>query len=340
MADTFLTLLDITKQNGTDQAVGIVEEVRTYAPEIDVLRGRPIRGTTYKALVRTALPGGPTFRRANEGTAVVASRWDQRVNQTFFLDAQMRVDEAILDASEFGPEWVMANEASGVAKQKMIALGSQFYYGLPSTTDFGFPGLLFLYDPAAMEVTANAKASLSNTTSSAWLVVNQPDCCEFIYGNNQGLQLKQWTPQYVTGTNSQYRAFLNNLSGYIGLSFNYTKSVVRIKNLTADGTASTQGLNDNLIAQAIALFPVGTVPTHIFCSRKQRLRLQTSRSPVLTTTTGKSAITASTALQFSSIPTESNGIPIFVTDSISDVEYSTDAATVGNGATSATTPSV
>jgi hypothetical protein len=327
MADTFLTLLDITKMSGTDQAVGIVEEVPTFAPEIDALKGRAIKGTTYKALVRTALPGGPTFRRANEGTAVVASRWDQRVNQTFYLDAQMRVDEAVLDSSEFGPEWVLANEASGVAKQKMIALGSQFYYGNPSTTDFGFAGLTYLYDTTNMEVLANATGALGATTSSAWLVVNMPDCVEFIYGNNQGLQLKQWVPQYVTATNAQYRAFLNNLSGYIGLSFNYTRSVCRIKNLTALGTASTQGLSDELIAQAISKFPVGTVPTHIFCSRAQRLRLQASRTPVLTSTTGKTAITASSALQYASVPTESNGIPIYVTDSILDTETATAAGT-------------
>ena len=60
MADTFLTLLDMTKTNGTDQAVGIVEEVRTFAPEVNVISGRPIKGTTYKALVRSALPGGLT----------------------------------------------------------------------------------------------------------------------------------------------------------------------------------------------------------------------------------------------------------------------------------------
>src|SRR6266705_1266889 len=133
MADAFLTLLDITKQNGTDQAVGIIEEIRTFAPEAEVLGGRPIRGTTYKALVRTTLPTNPTFRPANQGTYVVASAWDQRVNQCFFMDAQMRVDEAVLDASEFGPEWVLANEALGVAKQKMIALGNQVYYGHSST---------------------------------------------------------------------------------------------------------------------------------------------------------------------------------------------------------------
>src|SRR5438128_654381 len=315
MADTFLTLLDITKMHGTDTAVGVIEEVRTYAPEANVVGGRPIKGTTYKGLVRTALPTGPAFRRANEGSNVVASRWDQRVNQCFFMDGQMRVDEMTLDASEFGPEWVLANEATGIVRQKLIALGTQFYYGNPSKTDFGFPGLTYLYDPAVMEITANATGSLGATTSSAWLIVNMPDSVEFIYGNNSGLMLKQWSPQYVLDSNSkQYRAFLNNLSGYVGLSFNYTKAACRIKNLVVKGTARNTGLPDQLVAQALSVFPVGTVPTHLFCNRQQRFYLQTSRSPTYSTV-GVSAITSNLPLNFAPTPTESNGIPLHVTDS-------------------------
>jgi len=326
MADTFLTLLDITKQNGTDQAVGIVEEVRTFAPEVDVLRGRPIKGTTYKALVRTALPAGPAFRAANSGTAVVASRWDQRVNQAFFLDGQMRIDEAVLNASEFGPEFVMANEVLGVTKEKMVALGNQVYYGAPSTSDFGFSGLTRLYDPAAMEVTANATGSLGATTSSAWLVVNQPDSVEFIFGNNTGLGIGEWKRQAIVATNSQYMAWVNNLSGYVGLSFNYTKAACRIKNLAAYGTASNTGLTDELVAAALAKFPVGVVPTHLFCTRAQRFFLQSSRTPVYSSA-GKSGVTASLQLQYAPTPTESNGIPLYVTDSIIDTETATAAGT-------------
>lgn len=326
--DLLLTLLDITKQNGTDQAVGIVEEVRTFAPEVNVFGGRPIPGTTYKALVRTALPTTPAFRAVNTGTAVVASRWDQRINQTFFLDGQCRVDEATLKASTFGADYVLANEASGVLKQALIQVGTQFYYGKPSTTDFGFAGLNNLYDPATMEVAANATGSAGATNSSAWLVCNAPDAAEFIYGNNQGLQMGQWMSQYVTAANAQYRAYVNNLSAYIGLSFNYTKSACRIKNLVAYGTSSKVGLTDALVAQALALFPVGVIPTHLFCTRAQRFFLQQSRSPVYGAT-GGSAITAADRLKFSPTPVESNGIPLYVTDSITDTENSSAAGSAG-----------
>jgi hypothetical protein len=318
MADAFLTLLDMTKQRGTDQAVGVVEEVRTFAPEVDIIRGRPIKGISYKALVRSAIPLGPAFRKANVGSSVVASKWDQRLNECFFFDGQMRVDEAVLDASEFGADWTLANEAVGVTKTKMINLGAQVYYGTAQDAA-GFPGLVSLYDANNMEVLAGGVGA---TTSSAWLIVNAPDMVEFIYGKNMGLQLKQWTPQYVTDANNkQYRAFLNNLSGYVGLSFNYTKAACRIKNLNS----TDKGLTDALVADALALFPVGTIPTHILCNRTQRRLLQKSRAPVQTN--GASAITAATPLAYPSIPTESNGIPLYVTDSITQIEDATVAGT-------------
>jgi hypothetical protein len=119
---------------------------------------------------------------------------------------------------------------------------------------------------------------------------------------------------------------VNNLSGYIGLAFNYTKSACRIKNLAAVGTASNTGLTDSLVAQALAKFPVGVRPTHLFCTRAQRLFLQTSRAPVYSSA-GGSSITAANALQWPPTPTESNGIPLYVTDSITDVETASAAGT-------------
>jgi hypothetical protein len=177
-----------------------------------------------------------------------------------------------------------------------------------------------------MEVTANATGSLGATTSSAWLVCNKPDCAEFIYGQNKGLEMGQWMRQAIAATNSQYMAYVNNLSGYIGLSFNYAKSVCRIKNLAAYGTASNTGLTDELVASALSKFPVGVVPDYLFCTRAQRFFLQSSRTPVYSSA-GKSGVTASLQLQYAPTPTESNGIPLVVTDSILDTETATAAGT-------------
>jgi hypothetical protein len=100
----------------------------------------------------------------------------------------------------------------------------------------------------------------------------------------------------------------------VGLSFNYSKSACRIKNLDSGSNC----LTDSVVADALALFPVGTVPTHLFCNRTQRRLLQKSRAPVYAS--GTSAVTAATAVQYPTIPNESNGIPLHVTDSITQTE--------------------
>ena len=50
------TLLDIAKANGSDAAVGLIEEVMTYSPEVSRGAARTIKGLSYKTLVRTTLP--------------------------------------------------------------------------------------------------------------------------------------------------------------------------------------------------------------------------------------------------------------------------------------------
>src|SRR5947207_1709460 len=97
MSDRLLSLLDVSKRNGTDLSVGLVEEVTTVAKEFDSILGRPIPGTTYKTRVRTALPGAKTsmFRQPNAGSDVVSSTYAQKLSQCFFLDAQLQTDEAV-----------------------------------------------------------------------------------------------------------------------------------------------------------------------------------------------------------------------------------------------------
>ena len=76
-----------------------------------------------------------------------------------------------------------------------------------------------------------------------------------------------------------------------------------------------------MVAAALAKFPVGVRPTHLFCTRAQRFGLQMSRTPVA------NALTAAQPLMFPATPTESNGIPLYVTDSIIDTETAKAAGT-------------
>jgi len=305
-----LTLLDITKRNGTDQAVGLVEAVTTFAPEIDVVMGRPIPGTTYKTRIRQALPAGPAFRNANEGSPLVASSYAQTISQCYILDAQMQVDKAVAEApEEGGAAELLADEAEGAMRQKSIELGSQFYYGTSADAK-GFAGLQSLVD-STMVVDAQGTG---NNTTSVYLVYNDVQGVHFIFGNNTGLQMGEWTVQQVVDPNNsanRYFAYVNCMTGWIGLSANNpSKTIVRIKNIT-----SAKPLTDALLAQAYAKFPIGLKPNRIFLNRDANYYIQNSRSAV-TQQAFKLGAAADYPTNSPSVP----GVAFTITDSITTAE--------------------
>lgn len=314
MSDSFLTLADLTAMKHGDTAVGVVDIVRQVAPEFSVISGRPINGINAYITRAKELPGGGTtiggssmFRNVGEGNEAEASKLERILVECFYLDGQLEVDEAIVKAQpQDKPEDVLAMEASRQIRAKAIGLGAQFYYGT-SRDSKGFIGVKSLCDSSMVELGGSAAP---NATESVYLVRNTIDGVHFVFGNGVGLQAGQWQRQRVTKNSKHYFAYVNNYSGWIGLGMNHPYSIARIANLDNSGTAGNY-VTDKMIAKALSLFPVGFGPTHIFMSRRQRYWLQQSRSVVTAAN-----LAASTPLQYAQIPTESNGIPITVTDSL------------------------
>ena len=314
MADKVLTLLDATKLSGNDLAVGLVEEVTTYAPELDRVIGRTIAGTTYKTMVRTALPAGPVFRNANEGVDLVASSYEQRVAQCYYIDGQLAVDEMVANAPDgFGRDMLLAQELSGLWQQKAIALGDQFYSGTTADAK-GFAGLQASYDSTNMEVSAGGNPGAS---TSAWIVWVGLKGLHFVFGGNAGLNVGAWQRQQVKDANSKsYMAWVNNLSGWIGLVVNHSKAIGRIKLIT-----SAKPLTDALLAELLAKFPLSIRNAGslvCFINRTASMYLQKSRTVALF---GQGVTRPSGAMELvAPPPTEAFGVPIVVTDSIRNDE--------------------
>jgi hypothetical protein len=310
MADKFLTLDEMTKRNGCDEAVGLIEEVNTVAPELESLKGRPISGITYKIKKRTTLPAGPAFRKANSGSDIISSSYANELAQCFFLDGQLRIDEAVVTSglSEGNSmDDIFADEATGVLTQKLIGVGDQFYRGTTANAD-GFIGVKALYDQTNCEVDATGTPG---SATSVWLVWNDVQGLHWIFGNNGGINydLGDWVKQQVTDANGKaYHAWCNNISGWLGLSFGHTKSIVRIKNVT-----SAKPATDAVIADAIKKLPIfmrRSPNLRIFMNSDAEVWLRKSRSTVST------AKTDSGILQFAPPVTESNGVQVVLTDSI------------------------
>ncbi len=322
MADKFLTLLDMTKRGGTDPAVGLIEEVNTVAPELTELMGRPINGITYKHKKRTVLPAGGTtvFRNANQGSDVAASTYEETLGSCYFLDIPLQVDEAVIHAGVAegaSMSEVHADEATGAVRQAIIGVGDQFYRGV-SADSKGFVGLQSVYDSTNCEVNATGS---SGSATSAWLIWNDPQGVHWVFGNNQGIQLRDtWQRQQVRDASSKaYMAYVNNVAGYVGLSVGHSRSIVRIKLLTA-----AKPLTDALVAEAISKLPIfmrRSSGLKLLCNSVAQLQLQKSRSTVNlgtqdTTNGDKLNRLSSGILQYAPPPVESNGVPIILTDSI------------------------
>jgi hypothetical protein len=131
-----------------------------------------------------------------------------------------------------------------------------------------------------------------------------------IGGQNSAFELEDFRVQMINdAAGNPYSAYVAGLTAWIGMQIGNQNSVRRIANLTAD---SGKGLTDLLLSDALATFPVGFMPDAIFMSRRSRSQLQKSRTVVLQGS-GKARPDQPT---LAPLPTEYDGIPIVVTDSI------------------------
>ena len=332
MANQFLTLADLTAMQHADPGIGaIIDIVRTLSPEFDTISGRPIDGINTYITRRKELPGGKNpiggtlFRKVGGGTNLEASKIEQILQECYYLDGQIQIDEALIKAQpKTAPEDILAMESNGQVKAKMIGLGQQFYQGLNRDAN-GFYGIQSFCDDSMVFRGASAAAG---ATESVYLVRNTLDGVHFVFGNGTGLQLGQPMRQQVVDPNDATKrmfAYVNNYSGYIGLSNNHPLSIARIGNLDNSGTAGTY-ITPKRIAQAYFSFPGGYPPTHIFMSRRQAFLYQASLVPV-----AAGNLTGWMPMNYpEGYPKESSGVKIHVTDNITLTE-----TVIGSGVGSA-----
>lgn len=310
------TLLDIQKLNGNDEAVGLIEENLKFAPEIAAMPFRTIRGTSYKTGVRVGLPA-TGFRSANDGFTPSKSTFIDRLVEAYIFGGAIEADKAVADAYEDGAEAWQMIEANGVAMSAMQSLGRQVFGGV-SIDGKGFPGLKAATPfgdttEAGDALTVNAAGTTESTASSVYAVMFGIQGVTLIGGNNTAFELGDWRIQNVTKNSKTMEAYVANLTSWIGMQVGNENAVRRIANLTAD---SGKGLTDALLAQLLATFPTGFVPDAIIMNRRSRTQLQTSRAVTLFGT-GKNRPDQPIVAP---LPTEYDGIPFIVTDSIPNTD--------------------
>lgn len=298
-----LTFLDLAARTGSDAVVGLIEDVTTSAPEFRTVLARPMPGTTYKLTRRTALPTA-AFRDANPASVgSTKSTYVQDLKEMYFLDCQLEVDEAIFkgDSRDIGD--ILADEAAGALESSFNTLGSQFYYGTSADAK-GFAGL-----SSQLSVDTVYAGGTTNTTS-AYLVDISLQGVHFVVGNQGEIALPAWMRQKVAAGNM---AMVSNLSSYIGLNVGHSNAVYRVR-----GIDTTNKLTDAKGAELLSKIPTrirskGTL--RWFMNPLAAYTLQNSRAAV--------GQVAAAAGAWAAFPTELQGIPIVLTDSLVNTETTT-----------------
>lgn len=299
------TFTDIAARNDSDAVVGLIDEASRVHPELAHILVRPIKGYSYKTRVRTANPTA-AFRAAGAGIAATRGTYENRTVETFILNPRWEADKAVADANEDGPEVYIFEEATGLVNAAFAHAAAQMYYGNDETTGndtAGFPGLIA---SVTAGMTLDAGGTTAATGSSVWGLATGVKGVNFVLGAEGKLDVTDVRVETITGSNDEsLTGYVQELLCNVGLQVGNLNGVGRIRDLTAD---AGKGLTDDLLADFLALFPIGNKPDMLLMSRRSRAQLQKSRTA--TTESGRAAAT----------PVDFEGIPIYASDSLSDTE--------------------
>lgn len=277
-------------------------------------------GTLHKYLRRyTAASVG--FRELNTGVTNTAEVFEDVSCICKILDASFTRDVMLADAYRAGRAAYMQRETKSSLKSAMFALEKALFRFDADTQFVGLPYFNIFADTDEGRI-VNAGGSGGK---SVWLIRWGEDAVSIVAGND-GQMSMLWDDDNPTvvqvtdaGDTNVYSAYRNTLAGYFGLQVGSKYDVARIANLDA---TSDDLLDDDLIAEAIALFPAGRGPNMICMNRTAQSELRAGRTA--TNPTGAPA----------PFPSEAFGVPIVITDALP-----TNEGTVNSSTTTTTTSS-
>lgn len=341
-ANQFLTLKDLAALNrlADPASVGLVDNIINYAPEVERVVGRSIPGISYPATILTAIGSNLAFRKVNSGVPLSAFSVDIKRFNTFPLDGQVSVDDALVEErmTEAGESrgFVFATYATSLMRQKALSLGKQFYAG-SSNDPNGCPGLIDFLTIQRTQVDSRTGLKIDQVVDAGGTVAGQCEIVWFIKMGEQGVHwmwgkgrapyMNTWIPMNLespdsTANSKKYsRQWRSNLFGWVGLSMAQYHAVGAIINVnsTPSGATSVNPLTDALVAELWAKWPVTLKPDICFATQNAIRSLQLTRTVTLFANSKQSMDATEGTAPIAKWPVDlptAGGIPIVPTDSI------------------------
>lgn len=309
MADSFLGLDELLKISDKNLAELDITDLLQDAPLLAALAADTAsHGTQHQYLKET---GAPTvgFRAPNAGVENSKSSDTLVTVNCSILDASFNVDKAVADPyPKGGAQAFIGREAARFLKAAFAKAEAQYLYGQAAGAANGFAGMVDVlrYLDVNADMLVNAGGSTADTGSSVFLIRTGANDLQAIAGANGELAISESvvTP-LLDGDGKRFTGYHTPIIGHMAMQAGSKYSFARICNLTAQ---AGKGLTDDLIYQALALFPASRQPNLIAMSRRSLEQLRESRTA--TNATGTPAPR----------PQDVEGIRIVVTDSIVNTE--------------------
>jgi len=306
MANSYLTTADVAHFNKTDMDV-VINDILDDAPLVAFLAARTILGNTFKYARQLTNPA-VGFRAPNDGAENTKGTYDSITTSLGVLDASFKMDIAVAEADERGAEHAMAIEAMAHLRQAFFSVEKQIIYGTDNVATNAFNGFtdLSTLSTKSSSMVIDATGSTASKASSVFFVRTGESDVELLWGQSGEIVLgDRQTVEADGSTTGKFPAYYHPITGWVGVKTASKYSVARIANLTEQ---SGKKLTDDLLYKALSLFPGGRAPQACIMSRRSAEQLRSSR-----TATNIAGIPAPR-------PTDIEGIPIIVSDSIIDTE--------------------
>lgn len=303
MANEYLTMLDVAVLNGDSNVVPMIEKDVVIAPEVAKYHALPIDGVSFDSVVRTALPS-TDYTDVGNGVDSSKSKYEKKTFECKYRDGQMIVPKSVALAHKLGEADLLSKEVDGMIKAAIRKIGRVTIYG-PQTpgSSKGFPGALQVTDSTMV---VDAGGTTDDLCSSVYGILFGPEWMSIIFGNKRVLTPGEWKEGSVAGANNKnITAWLNALEGWEGVSWQNPYCVGRIKKITKE---TGKMMTDSYGYDLLELFQA----TH---GEKPHALLMTPRSQAQLR---KSRVTTNNATPL--LPTDIDGVPIIVTNSIVNTE--------------------
>jgi hypothetical protein len=309
MPATYKTTSDVL-QFGDAMDADLASNVLDDAPLIASLPARDVKGNVYKYRRKIANPD-VGFRAENDGRENSTGEYESVTANLAILDASFTLDVAVASADERGTDAALAEEGVDHLRAQMFGAEQQVIYGSDVK---GFEGLTDVLSYLDTPMVIGAGGTAANTGSSVFALVEGPTDVQVLWGEGGVIDIGEPVIQRVAGTTGHYPAHFVPITGWGGLKIGSTYSAARLCNLTEQ---ANKGLNDALMGRLYALFPASRKPTKFVMSGRSQEQLRVSRTA--TNPTGAEA----------PLPVEVFGVPIVVTDAVSNTEAIVAAEPVG-----------